>query len=751
MGEIRLRTAQSKILEYHSGLMGISAVPGSGKTWTLSQLAAKLILTVDLAPDQEILVVTFTNSAADNFSARIGGFLHKAGLLEGLGYRVRTLHGLAKDIILERPDLAGLPNDFNIIDQAESESILSEQVDLYLRQHPEIIDQFVDESISEKKLDEIRKNDFPDLLKTISVAYIATAKDLRFTASELHDKLASASNPSPLLQMAQALFENYQAALNYRGAVDFNDLIRLAWVCLNSDATLVDKLHHRWPYILEDEAQDSSRLQEEILRKLTGNDGNWVRVGDPNQAIYESFTSADPNLLKKYISLPSVAARDLPQSGRSAPKILSLANALNDWVRNSHPNMWVRDALSLPHILPTQEDDPQPNPPDRADSVELINRQMSPEQELVFLCDAVSAWVHENPETTVAVLAQTNKRVSDIANALKNKKLKVIESLMNVPESTRLSAGAIANILKGLLEPLNTQQLAKVFEVIHRNERSDSDRWEKIKSYSAFISRIDNLEDFLYPQQGRDLLLQLEDEGYAPDDLADLSSFRLTIRNWYLATVLPTDQLVLAIAQGLDLDPFELATVHKLSVMLGNLQEAHPEWSREDLTGKLREIAKNERRFFNFSETEVGFEADQHPGEVVVATLHKSKGLEWDKVFLTSINAYDFPSGEDDDSYLPERWFIRDHRNLQAETLTQLRLLVRDFGNQPYIPGMERTLARNEVIRERLRLLYVGITRARKSLTITWNTGRRKNVKEALALRSLRSIWKEEFPDEPAI
>lgn len=44
----------------------------------------------------------------------------KYGLLEGYGYRVRTLHGLAGDIIRERPELAGLGNDFRILDDEDA-------------------------------------------------------------------------------------------------------------------------------------------------------------------------------------------------------------------------------------------------------------------------------------------------------------------------------------------------------------------------------------------------------------------------------------------------------------------------------------------------------------------------------------------------------------------------------------------------------------------------------------------------------
>src|SRR5512144_279236 len=93
-----LRPTQRAILDdYNGGRMGISAVPGSGKTFTLSMLAADIVLSGDLDLNQEVLVVTLSNSAVDNFTQRIGAFLEQEKMLPNLGYRVRTLHGLAHD------------------------------------------------------------------------------------------------------------------------------------------------------------------------------------------------------------------------------------------------------------------------------------------------------------------------------------------------------------------------------------------------------------------------------------------------------------------------------------------------------------------------------------------------------------------------------------------------------------------------------------------------------------------------------
>src|SRR6185436_10782793 len=103
--------------------------------------------------------------------------------------------------------------------------------------------------------------------------------------------------------------------------------------------------------ILEDEAQDSSGLQEQILTRLST--GNWVRVGDPNQAIFETFTTAKPEYLLQFIAAADFK-QDLPVSGRSQPSIIALANNLIDWVRAGHPLPEARDALTPPYIQPAE-------------------------------------------------------------------------------------------------------------------------------------------------------------------------------------------------------------------------------------------------------------------------------------------------------------------------------------------------------------------------------------------------------------
>ena len=143
--------------------------------------------------------------------------------------------------------------------------------------------------------------------------------------------------------------------------------------------------------------------------------------------------------------------------------------------------------------------------------------------------------------------------------------------------------------------------------------------------------------------------------------------------------------------------------------------------------------------------------ADGSPGVVTVATMHKAKGLEWDRVYLLSVNNYDFPSGLAHDTYIAERWFVRDSLNLEAEALAQLETLsntqypISDSGYWRLNEGEATKEARLGYVAERLRLLYVGITRAKRDLIITWNTGRRQaqKLQPAVPFIALQDYWQE--------
>ncbi len=736
------RLAQAQILAYTGGKLGISAVPGSGKTFTLSALAAQLIRTGRIGDEQEVLIVTLVNSAVDNFAARIKDSL---ALPMPFGYRIRTLHGLAHDIVREKPAAVGLEDRFAILDEREADFIRKEAAAAWLHANPDALSGYLDPALDENKRAWVNRQQLPELVTSIALAFIRSAKDNRLSPEKLRELLASAPAPLPLAEMGLAIYNDYQRALTYRGAVDFDDLIRLAIDLLENDPEFLERLRYRWPYILEDEAQDSSKLQEQILRLLAGPQGNWVRVGDPNQAIFETFTTASPEHLIDFIHTEADQYRELPDSGRCQPSIIDLANQLISWVNDGHPATGARDALTVPFIQPAPPGDPQPNPPDDPEGLKLIGRKYTPEEEVEAVVKSIAHWLPEHPEATLAVLVPRNQRGVDVIDALKRRNIDCVE-LLGSTASTRQAAGRLGDVVSALADPQSAARMAKAY-LAWRQKEEETARDELSRQVAQWLNKCTAVESFVSPRTDRDWLSALPSpsdggKGASVEVRQELEVFRMILRRWQATTLLPIDQMILTLGQDLFTAPNDLALAHKLALVLQQVSRDHADWRLPELNGELSLIARNERRFLGFSEDDAGFDPSHYAGKVVVTTMHKAKGLEWDRVYLMSVNNYDFPSLQANDRYISEKWFVRDALNLEAETLAQLQAVTSNNEYDWYEPGQATRKARLDYVRERLRLLYVGITRAKKELVMTWNTGRTGEQTQALPFSALQG-WLE--------
>ncbi len=730
------RPKQAEVLAYRRGYMGVAAVPGSGKTATLSYLAAQLLAETDLADGQEILIVTYANSGVANFARQIKEYVKGDGLLPGYGYRVRTLHGLANDIVRGKPTAAGLDDQFTIVDERESNAILAEAVDAWIRRYPEAPAAYLAPEHVEKG--HYRTQKWAELLTETARSFIKQAKDDLLTPLDVGRMLDAYPGELLLAEICAEIYDDYDRALAYRGAVDFQDLIRLALKVLREEPAYLASMRRKWVYILEDEAQDSSWLQEDILRTLAGEGGNWVRVGDPNQAIYETFTTADPKYLREFIASAGVVDRELPNSGRSTRSIQKLANYLITWSL-AHPHQTIRDRmpLSKPYIQPTPPGDPQPNPVDNPDVVVLFAEAYSATKEAMIVTESCKRWLAANPEGTAAILVARNTRGAEIVKFLRQSAVPYVENL-NSTSSTRAVVGALSRVLGYLADPKSAGKLAEVYRVWRRDDRDDAAAVAEIKGTTDALRRIKKVEDLVAPRLS-DWLEDIAEEGDGAQ-YDGLQIFRERVGAWLRAAEMPIDQLILTIAGDIFRDVSEIATAHMVALYLARLADTHPLMRPPEFAAELYDIASNKRRFTGLSDDEGQFDPDAHKGKVIVTTLHKAKGLEWDRVYMISINNYDFPSAEANDSFIGEKWYIRDDLNLSAEVLAQLTAL-QEGGS--YKEGLASLNARIDYAAERLRLLYVGITRARKALTITWNTGRGEAT-EATPLLALRTFWEGE-------
>jgi len=340
-----------------------------------------------------------------------------------------------------------------------------------------------------------------------------------------------------------------------------------------------------------------------------------------------------------------------------------------------------------------------------------------------------------------------NQRGFELATVLKQRKIPYLE-LLRSTSVTRQTAGALGNLLRCLADPTSARKLAVAFKVWRREDRDEPEAEGLAAGVVKRIAACPAVEAYLWPRGGHDWLAALAPE-LRGEEVALLTGFREVACRWHRAATLgdPIDQLILTLAGDLFHDARELALAHKLAVLLRSAAESHPSYRLTELVEELAVIARNERRFLGFTGEDLGFEPPK--GEVTVATMHKAKGLEWDRVTLMSVNNYDFPSGLANDTYYDEKWFVRGHANLRAEALAALEALTEgpaETGPVRVETGAATQEARLGYVAERLRLLYVGITRAKRELFVTWNTGRRTSEKlqPAVPLIELLDYWQQQ-------
>jgi DNA helicase-2/ATP-dependent DNA helicase PcrA len=602
------------------------------------------------------------------------------------------------------------------------------------RTHPDFIRQYT----AENQVPDHLGKQWNEYLSSLGTSFIKQAKDYELTPELIRARLDKQKGTFPLLEMGYSIYAGYQQALKFRGAVDFEDLIRLAYRVLKNNRDYLERLRHRWPVILEDEAQDSSLIQEKLLSLLCGDNGNWVRVGDPNQAIFETFPTAEPRLLREFLEREDVVPCDLKYSGRSARSIIDLANYLNRWSQEEHIVPELRGTLNEPFIHPTPPGDPQPNPPDTPGNIVLFEDKLQPEEEIKLVANSAKKWLGENPQGTLAILVPRNNRGKEVVDQLTALKVPYLEMLRS-SKATRDAAQTLKDILYFYAHPSVKKNLLNAVLSIGMVKYGKKLMEEVSKDIRQLVNAFDQPEKLFSSPP-----VNLSEKA---DDLAPEFLFRQAaacLNRWQQSVLLPIDQTVMTISMNLFTEPVDLALAYKLAVLLGSSAALNPDWRLPDYCHELDEIAQNRFRLYGFSDEDVGFDPDQHKGEAVISTMHKAKGLEWDRVYLLSVNNYDFPSAQNGDSYMSEKWFVRSRLNLEAELIAQLKALAKDDVIGLQLPEGQATMdARLDYAAERLRLLYVGITRARRELIITYNSGKRGDCHGALPLTALREYQEQ--------
>lgn len=741
MSELKLRPSQAEILAYRRGRLAISAVPGSGKTFTLSLLAAQLIAEgaagagIPFDPDagQQILIVTYLNASVETFRARIRKRLDEMEL-PATGFDVRTLHSLALEIVRQANGGLGPDAGAVVLDENQANHFLAQAVDRWLDVNPDFWFQLLPDD-SPQTVARWR-----DLVQRTAKAFIRTAKNERYRPEQIGQRLAGLqANPqpdpdvdlsqSPLLAMLAGIYGRYQTILDRQGVLDFDDLIWQAADLLQQRPDLAAALRHRWPYVLEDEAQDSVPLQEVLLAQLTGPDGNWVRVGDPNQAITSTFTAAHPRFFNAFSRREDVTALPLPNSGRNAPLILGAANALLDWVIDKHPVPEVQQhTFRRQHILPTPPGDAQPNPPDSEADIRINVYRHREDEELPGVARKALKTAQQHPDYTLAILVPTNNLGYQMAELLDELDADY-DNLLRGGTREREIAAAMHAVLALLADPLHTRTLVDVHATLHAlGHPAAIMPEENLDPFHTLLKSVHQPEKLLFPEEADDLEAALPAGVATEEDLALLGRFTELLARLFALRPLPIDDLALAVGDELfawgEVHETDLAIAYQIATLLRRWRDAQPDYRLPELVAELEGVVSGRRTLPISGPTDFGYEPQ--PGRITLSTQHSAKGLEWDVVYMTGIDGGWIP-GSLDAYFMGVSDLVGGDPT--AEAIAQLRyLMAEDAGIYDGRSATES--AHIDIISERLRLLYVGITRARRRLIISRSRATRSYQKE---------------------
>jgi DNA helicase-2/ATP-dependent DNA helicase PcrA len=736
---MNLRPTQEAILAYEGGRMAVAAVPGSGKTFTLTRLAAQLIAhgRVDYEHGQQILIVTYLNASVDNFKARIRDRLEKLDINAPQSYDVRTLHSLGLEIV--RLVTSGNAEDLIVLDESQASRYLGLAIDNWQDAHPDDWQFFIQDESPQGRARWRRT------VERTAASFIRFAKNERYTPDKIRQKISQrlsvsdlADEPdtavSPFLRLMADLYANYQTIITRQGALDFDDLIWQATDLVETRPDVREALRQRWSFVLEDEAQDSVPLQENLLQALTGDNGNWVRVGDPNQAITSTFTAAHPRFFNAFLDQPEVQKRPLPHSGRCSALIMGAANALVNWTCDQHPVPEVRaDAFRRQEMLPTPPGDAQPNPPDDESKIVIkvfAHREL---EEVPRVAQLAHLYAQKYPERTVAVLAPTNDVGHKVAEQLDTLKADY-DNLLKGGTRVREISAALYALLALLANPLGRDHVSNVVKALHDlSHPAVADITEAdMPRLQTVLRSVYQPESLLFPQEYGGLAAALPANVVQEQELNHIARLVNFLQRLFPLALLPIDDLVIALGDELfaatektgQVNETDLAIAYQVANVLRRWYDMEPSWRLPELAEQLGDVARGRIRLNVVDAVDEGFEP--RPGRVTLTTQHSAKGLEWDAVFLIGIDGMWIPGSLDS-------LFLGVDSDLggdpTAEITAQLQLLMK--GHPTNYSGLTATeSAHVEVIAERLRLLYVGITRARRFLHITRSRVTRKYARE---------------------
>lgn len=635
---VTLNEVQQQAVTHTEGALLLLASPGSGKTTTVIMRIGYLIEELAVRPTR-IKPVTFSRASAQDMKERFNRFFpNHSGTVD-----FSTIHSLAFEIVREHFHKSNTP--YHMIERS---SEVERQGDLFHEGFP----------ITKQRI-------LRDLYKRINGdnATDDQMEELTSYISFIKNKLIPIDKWSEVkcdVPKAEMIFKDYERFKQFGTAqllVDYDDMLSIANETMEQDIQLLHRYQGRYDYVLTDESQDTSLVQHAIIEKLVKQHGNLCVVADDDQSIY-TWRAAEPQYLLDFKQVyPNATILKMEQNYRSSSNIVDVANRFIKRNKNRYDkNMFTHNPPHSP-ITITQL------PDFRFQAKYLVEKI----KEMDNLGEV--AVLYRNNSSSILLMNAFNR--AGIPYYMKDGDNRffshwVLEDILNFMRMT------FNDKRPELLEKIHSkfngyitkQQMATVVQ-LDRGESIFDVLLEHVPLQEYQIKQLQSSKETFAEMKGKPPLdaIRMIREKLGYDKALDKMCERLGFRKEYLVGILNTLE---EIAEPLD--------------------------TMEDFAKRLKFLESNMKQSkFNNNGT-----------AITLSTLHSSKGLEFNHVFMVDLIEGTIPSKDE-------------QKKSGKEQLAD--------------------------IEEAVRLFYVGMTRARRDLELlSYKTKDGESVQESQFVTDIRYI-----------
>lgn len=470
------------------------------------------------------------------------------------------------------------------------------------------------------------------------------------------------------------IYREYCRQMREQKLMDYDDQMLYAYNILRKDPGVLAYFQNRYPYICVDEAQDTSKIQHAIIALLAAGTGNLFMVGDEDQSIY-GFRSAYPEALLSFEKKhPGAKVLLMEENFRSNAKIVEAADKFiqKNTLRHEKHMRAAREAGADIREISLKSR--------KAQYVYLMKAAQE--------CTTGMAGMSGSEEhrgradasvTETAVLYRDNECAIPLIDLLERKNIPYRMRNADLSFFTHRTVLDVQNIIRFAMDPKDTELFMQIYYRL-----------------KLFFNKKDALR---YAQISQEKDMEVLDaalkygnlEKYQEDNIRNLKRQMVRILN------MPGDEAVNQILTYMGYQDY----LKKMGMNANKLETVKLIGSRVESPEKLLERLEELR-------TIIQEKVSDKDCPFILSTMHASKGLEYDTVYLLDVM----------DGILPEK-VLANPRTASKEEL--------------------------ETYEEERRLFYVGVTRAKNQLNVFTTNKPSKFCSELLGKRNLRENQQKEY------